>query len=60
MGIVCLLQIFDPANKRYEVPVPLDLPSPPEIQEDKRMYLVNVTKQPFGIQVIRKSTGTVM
>ncbi|KAM9481823.1 sucrase-isomaltase, intestinal [Clarias gariepinus] len=53
-------KIFDPATNRYEVPVPLDLPSTPEIQEEKRMYSVNVTKQPFGIQVIRKSTGTVI
>ncbi|XP_034161045.2 sucrase-isomaltase, intestinal [Pangasianodon hypophthalmus] len=53
-------KIFDPANKRYEVPVPLDLPSTPELQEDKRLYTVNITQQPFGIQVIRKSTGTVI
>ncbi|KAF7699232.1 hypothetical protein HF521_003974 [Silurus meridionalis] len=53
-------KIFDPANKRYEVPVPLDLPSTPETDEAKRMYTVNVTVQPFGIQVIRKSTGAVI
>lgn len=54
------MQIFDPAHKRYEVPVPLNLPSTPEIQEDKRMYRVNITEQPFGIQVIRKKTETIM
>ncbi|KAF4072036.1 hypothetical protein AMELA_G00269730 [Ameiurus melas] len=53
-------KIFDPAKKRYEVPVPLHLPSTPEVPEENRMYTVNVTKQPFGIQVIRKSTGTII
>ncbi|XP_060780036.1 sucrase-isomaltase, intestinal isoform X2 [Neoarius graeffei] len=53
-------KIFDPAHKRYEVPVPLNLPSTPEIQEDKRMYRVNITEQPFGIQVIRKKTETII
>ncbi|TSR87326.1 putative maltase-glucoamylase 2 [Bagarius yarrelli] len=43
-------KIFDPANKRYEVPVPLDLPPMPEEQENMRMYTVNITRQPFGIQ----------
>ncbi|KAK3570325.1 hypothetical protein QTP86_017161 [Hemibagrus guttatus] len=59
-GYSLRFKIFDPANKRYEVPVPLDLPSTPEVQEDKRMYTVNITQQPFGIQVVRKSTGTVI
>ncbi|XP_027028042.2 sucrase-isomaltase, intestinal [Tachysurus fulvidraco] len=53
-------KIFDPANKRYEVPVPLDLPSTPVTNGDMRMYTVNITKQPFGIQVVRKSTGTII
>ncbi|XP_036440892.1 maltase-glucoamylase, intestinal isoform X2 [Colossoma macropomum] len=53
-------KIYDPANKRYEVPVPLTLPSDPDVAEDKRMYRVQVTQQPFGIQVVRNSTGTVI
>uniref|UniRef100_A0AAR2K3C5 Maltase n=1 Tax=Pygocentrus nattereri TaxID=42514 RepID=A0AAR2K3C5_PYGNA len=42
------------------VPVPLTLPSDPSVPESRRMYRVQVTQQPFGIQVIRNSTGTVI
>uniref|UniRef100_A0A672GPR3 alpha-glucosidase n=1 Tax=Salarias fasciatus TaxID=181472 RepID=A0A672GPR3_SALFA len=51
-------KIWDPSTDRYEVPVPLTVPSAPEPDEDKRLYKVIVTDKPFGIQVIRKSTGT--
>ncbi|KAM9853733.1 sucrase-isomaltase, intestinal [Aulostomus maculatus] len=51
-------KIWDPATDRYEVPVPLSLPSVPETDSNKRLYRVLVTNNPFGIQVIRKSTGT--
>ncbi|CAL8350989.1 unnamed protein product [Lota lota] len=51
-------KIWDPSTKRYEVPVPLSVPSTPETSEAKRLYRVLITKGPFGIQVIRKSTGT--
>ncbi|KAM3616402.1 uncharacterized protein V6R79_017274 [Siganus canaliculatus] len=50
-------KITDPTTNRYEVPVPLDLPGTPETDESKRLYKVVIT-EPFGIQVIRKSTGT--
>ncbi|XP_072551280.1 sucrase-isomaltase, intestinal [Salminus brasiliensis] len=53
-------KIYDPANKRYEVPVPLTLPSTRETDEAKRMYQVRVTEKPFGIQVVRKATETVV
>nr|XP_029503657.1 maltase-glucoamylase, intestinal-like [Oncorhynchus nerka] len=53
-------KIYDPTNKRFEVPVPLNVPSTPETDETKRLYIVQVKKQPFGIQVIRKSTGTLI
>uniref|UniRef100_A0A672GPS6 P-type domain-containing protein n=1 Tax=Salarias fasciatus TaxID=181472 RepID=A0A672GPS6_SALFA len=53
-------KIWDPSTPRYEVPVPLTVPSAPEPDEDKRLYKVTVTDKPFGIQVIRKSTGTKM
>uniref|UniRef100_A0A8K9X5J6 Maltase n=1 Tax=Oncorhynchus mykiss TaxID=8022 RepID=A0A8K9X5J6_ONCMY len=56
---VCVC-IYDPTNKRFEVPVPLNVPSTPETDETKRLYIVQVKKQPFGIQVIRKSTGTLI
>ncbi|XP_040043098.2 sucrase-isomaltase, intestinal [Gasterosteus aculeatus] len=51
-------KIWDPATARYEVPVPLLLPPTPETDENKRLYKVEVTNNPFGIQVTRKSTGT--
>ncbi|KAL0973463.1 hypothetical protein UPYG_G00204070 [Umbra pygmaea] len=53
-------KIFDPTNKRYEVPVPLNVPSSPEMNETKRNYKVHVQTNPFGIQVYRKSTGTLL
>ncbi|XP_068602006.1 sucrase-isomaltase, intestinal [Brachionichthys hirsutus] len=51
-------KIRDPATDRYEVPVPLSVPVTPETNESRRLYKVVVTQKPFGIQVIRKSTGT--
>ncbi|KAK2912661.1 sucrase-isomaltase, intestinal-like [Channa argus] len=51
-------KIWDPTTERYEVPVPLNVPDAPETDENKRLYKVLITKNPFGIQVIRKSTGT--
>ncbi|CAG07202.1 unnamed protein product, partial [Tetraodon nigroviridis] len=51
-------KIWDPATDRYEVPVELSLPKTPETDESKRLYKVVITQNPFGIQVIRKSTGT--
>nr|XP_046244835.1 maltase-glucoamylase, intestinal [Scatophagus argus] len=51
-------KIWDPATDRYEVPVPLSVPDNPETNESKRLYKVLITHNPFGIQVIRKSTGT--
>ncbi|XP_076591162.1 sucrase-isomaltase, intestinal [Chaetodon auriga] len=51
-------KIWDPATDRYEVPVPLSVPDTRETNETKRLYSVTVTKEPFGIQVKRKSTGT--
>lgn len=40
--------------------MPLSVPTAPETDESKRLYKVVITKNPFGIQVIRKSTGTKM
>nr|XP_056706356.1 sucrase-isomaltase, intestinal [Euleptes europaea] len=51
-------KIKDPNSKRYEVPVPLSTPSSPTIT--KRLYDVNIVNEPFGIQIIRKNTGTVI
>uniref|UniRef100_A0A8C4JJE3 alpha-glucosidase n=1 Tax=Dromaius novaehollandiae TaxID=8790 RepID=A0A8C4JJE3_DRONO len=53
-------KIYDYQNKRYEVPVPLNLPSSPVSTAVNRLYEVSVHGKPFGIQVRRKSTGTVI
>uniref|UniRef100_A0A3Q0SHT4 alpha-glucosidase n=1 Tax=Amphilophus citrinellus TaxID=61819 RepID=A0A3Q0SHT4_AMPCI len=53
-------KISDPKTKRYEVPVGLSLPKTPEIDENKRLYKVVIANDPFGIQIIRKSTGTII
>ncbi|CAO2603305.1 MGAM [Lemmus lemmus] len=53
-------KIFDPNNKRYEVPVPLNIPDVPESTEEGRLYEVSIKENPFGIEIRRKSTGTVI
>ncbi|NWR66177.1 MGA protein, partial [Bucorvus abyssinicus] len=53
-------KIYDHANERYEVPVPLSLPAAPESSAGTRLYDVTVQSKPFGIQVRRRSTGTVI
>uniref|UniRef100_A0A803U0F6 Maltase n=1 Tax=Anolis carolinensis TaxID=28377 RepID=A0A803U0F6_ANOCA len=53
-------KIFDYSNKRYEVPVPLNLPSTPASTPENRLYDVSVQNNPFGIQIQRRSTGTVI
>ncbi|XP_053315016.1 sucrase-isomaltase, intestinal [Spea bombifrons] len=53
-------KIYDPNNKRYEVPVPLNLPSSPTSNDEQRLYEVVVKDYPFGLQIKRKSTGTII
>uniref|UniRef100_A0A672ULX4 alpha-glucosidase n=1 Tax=Strigops habroptila TaxID=2489341 RepID=A0A672ULX4_STRHB len=53
-------KIYDYQNARYEVPVPLNLPSSPTSTDEERLYEVSLQKKPFGIQVRRKSTGRVI
>ncbi|XP_072508617.1 uncharacterized protein [Notamacropus eugenii] len=53
-------KIDDPNNKRYEVPVPLNIPSSPISQAESLLYEVNIKENPFGIEIRRKSTGTVI
>uniref|UniRef100_A0A674GCW2 alpha-glucosidase n=1 Tax=Taeniopygia guttata TaxID=59729 RepID=A0A674GCW2_TAEGU len=53
-------KIYDYQNPRYEVPVPLNLPSSPTSSDQERLYDVSLQIKPFGIQVRRKSTGTVI
>ncbi|XP_044102676.1 probable maltase-glucoamylase 2 [Neovison vison] len=53
-------KIFDSTNKRYEVPVPLNIPPSPVGSPEDRLYDVKIQNNPFGIQIRRKSSGTVI
>ncbi|KAK7820953.1 hypothetical protein U0070_026011, partial [Myodes glareolus] len=50
-------KIYDAQNKRYEVPVPIDIPETPTSSYENRLYDVEIKEKPFGIQVRRRSTG---
>ncbi|KAL8620862.1 hypothetical protein ACOMHN_047033 [Nucella lapillus] len=52
-------RIFDPNNKRYEVPMDLNTGSTP-ITPEKADYKVTLQSSPFGIQITRKSTGAIL
>uniref|UniRef100_A0A8B9D650 alpha-glucosidase n=1 Tax=Anser cygnoides TaxID=8845 RepID=A0A8B9D650_ANSCY len=56
----CVWEIYDYQNARYEVPISLNLPSSPVNTAQDLLYEVSVQRKPFGIQVRRKSTGTVI
>ena len=50
-------QIFDPNNKRYEVP----LQTPPTRHKvSSTDYDIKIQKSPFGLTIFRKSTGAIM
>uniref|UniRef100_A0A8C6BF76 Maltase-glucoamylase n=1 Tax=Monodon monoceros TaxID=40151 RepID=A0A8C6BF76_MONMO len=53
-------KIYDPNNNRYEVPVPLNIPRVPSSTSESRLYDVLIKKNPFGIEIHRKSTGAVI
>ncbi|KAM5206069.1 putative maltase-glucoamylase 2 [Hipposideros larvatus] len=53
-------KIYDPTSKRYEVPVPLNTPPSPVGSPEKCLYDVKVQTNPFGIQIRRKSSNTVI
>ncbi|XP_074171362.1 putative maltase-glucoamylase 2 [Rhinolophus sinicus] len=53
-------KIYDPTNKRYEVPVPLNTPRSPVGSPENRLYDVRIQTNPFGIQIRRKSSDTVI
>ncbi|GAB5568854.1 maltase-glucoamylase [Prionailurus iriomotensis] len=53
-------KIFDATNKRYEVPVPLNTPPSPVGSPENRLYDVRIQNNPFGIQIRRKSSNTVI
>nr|XP_007970400.2 sucrase-isomaltase, intestinal [Chlorocebus sabaeus] len=53
-------KIYDPQNKRYEVPVPLNIPNAPISTYENRLYDVEIKENPFGIQIRRRSSGRVI
>ncbi|XP_064146430.1 probable maltase-glucoamylase 2 [Loxodonta africana] len=53
-------KIYNSANKRYEVPVPLNTPATPVGSPEQRLYVVSVQTNPFGIQIRRRSSNTVI
>ncbi|XP_035110446.3 maltase-glucoamylase isoform X1 [Callithrix jacchus] len=53
-------KIYDPNNNRYEVPVPLNTPRVPASSPEGQVYDVLIKKNPFGIEIRRKSTGTII
>lgn len=53
-------QIYDPTNQRYEVPVSLNTPPFPVGLPENRLYNVSVQTNPFGIQIQRRRSGSVM
>ncbi|NWW52370.1 MGA protein, partial [Pedionomus torquatus] len=53
-------KIYDYAYERYEVPVPLNLPGSPQGSAHSRQYEVMVQAEPFGLQIRRRSTGTII
>ncbi|XP_076769599.1 putative maltase-glucoamylase 2 [Arvicanthis niloticus] len=54
------VKIYSTSNKRYEVPVPLNIPSSPLGSSENCLYDVSVKTNPFGLQIQRKSSGTVI
>lgn len=50
-------KIYDANHKRYEVPVPLNIPDTPQSSYENRLYDVEIKEKPFGIQVRRRSSG---
>ncbi|XP_049750058.1 maltase-glucoamylase [Elephas maximus indicus] len=53
-------KIYDPNNSRYEVPVPLNIPRTPSSTSEGQLYDVRIKKNPFGIEIRRKSTGSII
>ncbi|KAI4589788.1 hypothetical protein MJG53_000837 [Ovis ammon polii x Ovis aries] len=53
-------KIYDAQNKRYEVPVPLNIPTTPTSTYETRLYDVEIKENPFGIQIRRRSTRRVI
>ncbi|XP_075413533.1 putative maltase-glucoamylase 2 [Tenrec ecaudatus] len=53
-------KIFNSASRRYEVPVPLNIPPTPDGSPEKRLYEVSIQTSPFGVQIRRRSSQDVI
>ncbi|XP_023592691.1 probable maltase-glucoamylase 2 [Trichechus manatus latirostris] len=53
-------KIYSSTNRRYEVPVPLNIPAMPVGSPEQRLYDVSIQTNPFGIQIRRRSSNTVI
>jgi hypothetical protein len=51
------IRIYDPTNKRYEVPIPVPTV---ETKANVTDYIVSLNQSPFAIIIIRKSTGSIL
>jgi hypothetical protein len=56
-SLVNPIQIYDPKNARFEVPIPTPPPGPKVNVTD---YDISFRQVPFGLKVTRKSTNTVL
>ncbi|XP_017650799.1 probable maltase-glucoamylase 2 [Nannospalax galili] len=54
------VKIYDPTNQRYEVPIALNTPPSPLGSSENCLYDVEVKTNPFGIQIRRKNSSTVI
>ncbi|XP_076451187.1 lysosomal alpha-glucosidase-like isoform X2 [Babylonia areolata] len=52
-------RIFDPHNKRYEVPMTLNTSSG-TVPSEQTDYKVTLQSSPFGIQIVRRSNGVIL
>ncbi|CAH7470230.1 probable maltase-glucoamylase 2 [Phodopus roborovskii] len=54
------VKIYSPIDKRYEVPVPLNITSSTHGSSENCLYDVTVKTNPFGLEIRRRSSGTVI
>uniref|UniRef100_A0A8C4WYN7 alpha-glucosidase n=1 Tax=Eptatretus burgeri TaxID=7764 RepID=A0A8C4WYN7_EPTBU len=53
------IQVSDPKNARYEVPVPLNVPEPSS-RLNQQLYTVDLVDSPFGLKITRKANNAVI
>ncbi|XP_030741124.1 putative maltase-glucoamylase-like protein FLJ16351 [Echinops telfairi] len=53
-------KLYNSTSRRYEVPVPLNIPPTPDGSPEKRLYDVSIQTSPFGVQIRRRSSQGVI